>query len=566
MLTEQQEEKLLKLLEAYENGKKVSDLPEVEGEGVSSGLMVEVLDKDGESRKFDLGKVSPEKKTLQIEQIGLRDIDSNVRTAFNSIVVGEIAAGGYKSGDEIAIVSTTAEYDEDGNPIPVTKELSRETILSSSLQSDGTGAVITATPGGIATYLFNGVAENTGGSVIAMRYESCASAFTIVQVGRRVGIVDRKGHPVYTDDADPMGIEALDAEGNPITGGPVLNEEGEPVMNDDGTPLLETYKQKTVLVDFYISAAEYDNLKICVGQRVTMRNVNGEERPGMHFVASRAGKDFSINYSLGDDTQKFTVGTQIFTQEYGSIYPLYPDGMIDILHLVYDRGLKDEYPLPFGDLQSGIYNIAFPEGSAFYELPTRGWVCFDSSNVGYIEVCAESIDETPIYLALGIIKEADGFWYLETPVDTCVYSRAPANPVLKNMSIDVADMEITSFAAGQSPWDYGVASMLRGLPRAEGGLLELFVTRERPQRYAIQVMDDDGNIYATDYLMEIIRGGAVTWGKLQEAGLSEGEPLYVAEMWVFSRNSIDSRHFVRIVFNVNGDVLEEYSIIPEDLG
>lgn len=564
MLTEQQETKLLKLLEAYENGKKVSDLPEVEGEGVSSGLLVEVL-QDGESRKFDLGKVSPEKKTLQIEQIGLRDIDSNVRTAFNSIVVGEIAAGGYKSGDEIAIVSTTAEYDEEGNPIPVTKELSRETILSSSLQSDGTGAVITATPGGIASYLFNGVPENTGGSVIAMRYESCASAFTIVQVGRRVGIVDRKGYPVYTDEADPMGIPALDADGNPIDGNPVLDEEGNPVMNEDGTPLLETCKQKTVQVDFYISAEEYDNLKISVGQRVTMRGADGRECPGMYFVTSRAGADFSIDHTLGSGIHKFTVGTQINTQEYGAIYPLYPDGMRDTLHLVYDRGLKDEYPLPFGDLQSGTYNIAFPEGSAFWELPTRGWVRVDSSNVGYIEAYAESIDETPIFLALGIIKEADGFWYLETPVDTCVYSRAPANPVLKDMSIDVADMAITSYAVGQSPWDYGVASMLRGLPRAEGGLLELFVTRNPLPRYAIQVMDDDGNLFATDYLMEIIRGGAVTWDKLQEAGLSEVEPLYVAEMWVFSRNFIDNRHFVRIVFNVNGDVLEEYSTIPESL-
>lgn len=565
MLTEQQEAKLLKLLEAYESGKKVSDLPEVEGEGVSSGLLVEVL-QDGESRKFDLGKVSPEKKTLQIEQIGLRDIDSNVHTAFNSIVVGEIAAGGYKSGDEIAIVSTTAEYDEDGNPIPVTKELSRETILSSSLQSDGTGAVITATPGGIATYLFKGVGENTGGEVIAMRYESCASAFTIVQVGRRVGIVDRKGHPVYTDDADPLGIPALDADGNPIDGNPVLDEEGNPVMNEDGTPQLETCKQKTVQVDFYISAEEYDNLKISVGQRVTMRGADGRECPGMYFVTSRAGADFSIDRTLGSGIHKFTVGTQINTQEYGSIYPLYPDGMMDTLHLVYDRGLKDEYPLPFGDLQSGCYNISFPEGSAFSELPTIGWLHFDSSNTGFIDVCSMSEYETPIYLALCIIKEADGFWYLDTPVDTCVHSSAQANPVLKNMSIDVADMAITSFAAGQSPWDYEVASMLRGLPRAEVGLLELFVTRNPLPRYAIQVMDDDGNIYATDYLMEIIRGGAVTWDKLQESGLSESEPLYVAEMWVFSRNSIDNRHFVRIVFDANGDTCEDYSIIPEDLG
>ncbi len=565
MLTEQQEAKLLKLLEAYENGKKVSDLPEVEGEDVSSGLMVEVL-QDGESRKFDLGKVQPEKKTLQIEQIGLRDIDSNVRTAFNSIVVGDIAAGGYKSGDEIAIVSTQPEYDEEGNPIPATKELSRETILSSSLQSDGTGAVITATPGGISTYHFNGVSEITGGAVIAMRYESCASAMTIVQVGHRVGIVDRKGHPVYTDEADPMGIPALDADGNPIDGNPVIDDEGNPVMGEDGLPVLTALKQKTVQVDFYISATEYDSLKISVGQRVTMRNVNGEERPGMHFVTSRVGDDFSINYSLSGETQKFTVGTQIRTREYGAIYPLYPDGMIDTLHLVYDRGLKDEYPLPFGDLQSGCYNIVFPEGSAFSELPTSGWVHFDSSNAGTIDVSSMSTDGTPIFLALRITKEADGFWYLDTPVDTCVYSSAPANPVLRNMPIDVADMTITSYVVGQSPWDYEVASMLRGLPRAEGGLLELFVERAPLPRYAIQVMDDDGNLHATDYLMEIIRGGAVTWDKLQESGLPESEPLYVVEMWVFSRNSIDSRHFVRIVFDVNGDVREEYSIIPDDLG
>ncbi len=58
-LTEEQEAKLLQLLSAYENGKRVGDLPEVTPGKDSAGLMVEVVDTDGESKKFDLGNVAP---------------------------------------------------------------------------------------------------------------------------------------------------------------------------------------------------------------------------------------------------------------------------------------------------------------------------------------------------------------------------------------------------------------------------------------------------------------------------------------------------------------------------
>lgn len=58
-LTEEQEAKLLQLLSAYENGKRVGDLPEVTTGKDSAGLMVEVVDTDGESKKFDLGNVAP---------------------------------------------------------------------------------------------------------------------------------------------------------------------------------------------------------------------------------------------------------------------------------------------------------------------------------------------------------------------------------------------------------------------------------------------------------------------------------------------------------------------------
>ena len=58
-LTEEQEAKLLQLLSAYENGKRVGDLPEVAPGKDSAGLMVEVVDTDGESKKFDLGNVAP---------------------------------------------------------------------------------------------------------------------------------------------------------------------------------------------------------------------------------------------------------------------------------------------------------------------------------------------------------------------------------------------------------------------------------------------------------------------------------------------------------------------------
>ncbi len=58
-LTEEQEAKLLQLLSAYENGKRVGDLPEVTPGKDGAGLMVEVVDTDGESKKFDLGNVAP---------------------------------------------------------------------------------------------------------------------------------------------------------------------------------------------------------------------------------------------------------------------------------------------------------------------------------------------------------------------------------------------------------------------------------------------------------------------------------------------------------------------------
>ena len=51
--TASQEEILLQLIDAFKNGKKISDLPEVSGTN-PFGLYAEVLDTDGESKKSSL--------------------------------------------------------------------------------------------------------------------------------------------------------------------------------------------------------------------------------------------------------------------------------------------------------------------------------------------------------------------------------------------------------------------------------------------------------------------------------------------------------------------------------
>ena len=59
--TEEQEQKLLNMLAAYENGCQVGDLPDVPEEVSPEGLMVEVLN-DGASQKLDLGRIAAPKK------------------------------------------------------------------------------------------------------------------------------------------------------------------------------------------------------------------------------------------------------------------------------------------------------------------------------------------------------------------------------------------------------------------------------------------------------------------------------------------------------------------------
>lgn len=58
MLTDEQEEKIAQIIEAFENGKRLSDLPNVSGTNPYK-LYCEVLDEDGESKKAALASLLP---------------------------------------------------------------------------------------------------------------------------------------------------------------------------------------------------------------------------------------------------------------------------------------------------------------------------------------------------------------------------------------------------------------------------------------------------------------------------------------------------------------------------
>lgn len=58
MLTTAQEEVLVQIIEAFQNGKRLSDLPNVSGTNPYN-LLVEVLDEDGESKKAALASLLP---------------------------------------------------------------------------------------------------------------------------------------------------------------------------------------------------------------------------------------------------------------------------------------------------------------------------------------------------------------------------------------------------------------------------------------------------------------------------------------------------------------------------
>ena len=57
-LTTEQEEKVAQIIEAFENGKRLSDLPNVSGTNPYN-LFCEVLDEDGESKKAALATLLP---------------------------------------------------------------------------------------------------------------------------------------------------------------------------------------------------------------------------------------------------------------------------------------------------------------------------------------------------------------------------------------------------------------------------------------------------------------------------------------------------------------------------
>mgnify|MGYP001088272304 CR=1 FL=1 len=57
-LTSEEESKVRSIIEAFENGKRLADLPEVEGTNPFE-LLCEVLDTDGESKKAALATFMP---------------------------------------------------------------------------------------------------------------------------------------------------------------------------------------------------------------------------------------------------------------------------------------------------------------------------------------------------------------------------------------------------------------------------------------------------------------------------------------------------------------------------
>ena len=57
-LSAQEEEVIKQIIEAFQNGKRLSDLPNVSGTNPYN-LFVEVLDEDGESKKAALASLLP---------------------------------------------------------------------------------------------------------------------------------------------------------------------------------------------------------------------------------------------------------------------------------------------------------------------------------------------------------------------------------------------------------------------------------------------------------------------------------------------------------------------------
>ena len=580
-LTEEQEAKLLQLLSAYENGKRVGDLPEVTPGKDSAGLMVEVVDTDGESKKFDLGNVAPVSDKKQLWAL-VRPSSLTTPGAFFWIdlpgrdsqfdedddeKIWAVLPDGYKFGDELVLCSQNI----DGTPDLETAVT--ETILSSTFNGEiGNGVIVTSSPdNGVATYIF----DNFSGR----RSVSEPPALNITSFGevqptgsRRLLAVDRKGFPMWTDEKDPYGV-VLTPDEYDRECAPLLDEAGEPILHHSGLPIFKDTTSGVLLIQrtrdviAFVPWDDFDVTRLQIGRCVAIMPYNKSAVANTNwFITEFDEKGFTVRNAKGDNTLQFFYegefyvgdgvpgiekGTRLMTLAIG-------DGHF---YKLGNNERVEGYDYPYGnDLYTGGRYTFLVDSKLFGVNSPRAFTGFVIAVNGHSATFEGFDDYEGLNVQLELTNGGDGFWSLSDPdFYTTVLGRTRPDYFYSHM-IPLRDYAtLSSMVEGGFTNDCG--QIVRGLvnPALSGDSLyeSLSVMKGLVPLglFNISIMNSDGETIADNFRLKPIQGGALDM-------LSSGYTgVFVVEFYLIAPNG--QMYFVRLAYDSENNILEDESVIPD---